>query len=218
MPASSIHGPVEPDHPSADPAIPRPLILASVSPRRQELMREAGYEFTVVAPEIDEESYPFSLLPAELARRLAFEKASAVAAQYPSHRVLGADTVVAFGDRAMGKPVDAEDARRMLTLLSGTTQIVITGVALVCREEGTTVTRVAMSAARMRILLPLEIDAYIASGQWRGKAGAYGIQDPDPFVTRISGSHTNIVGLPMEVVRVMLASAGIRPTRQPGGP
>src|SRR5215208_1356830 len=177
----------------------RRLVLASASPRRQQLLREAGYEFAVFPADIDEDSYP-TLLPIELARHLSFEKAKAVAARFPQDVVLAADTIVAFGDRAMSKPDDAEDARRMLTLLSWTTHIVITGVTAMHKESDVRQTRVAMSAVRMRRLTVAEIDGYIASGLWEGKAGGYGIQDQDPFVTRISGSQTNIVGLPMEVV------------------
>lgn len=194
----------------------RRLVLASASPRRQSLLREAGYEFIVHPAEVNEDDYPASLLPAELAQFLAMAKASAVADRSPDDLVLGADTVVAFGDRSLGKPRDAEDARRMLRLLSGTTQIVITGVALMCRRIDFRQTRVVMSAVRMRRLMPEEIDAYVQGGQWEGKAGGYGIQDNDPFVTRMSGSHTNIVGLPMEAVQEMLEAVGIVPGR--GGP
>jgi septum formation protein len=189
----------------------RRLVLASASPRRQQLLREAGYEFAVFPANIDEDSYP-TLLPIELARHLSFEKAKAVAARFPQDVVLAADTIVAFGDRAMSKPDDAEDARRMLTLLSWTTHIVITGVTVMQKESEVRQTRVAMSAVRMRRLTAAEIDGYIASGLWEGKAGGYGIQDQDPFVTRISGSQTNIVGLPMEVVQKMLAEVNILPS------
>src|SRR5882672_5291343 len=188
----------------------RRLVLASASPRRQQLLREAGYEFAVFPANIDEDSYP-TLMPLELARHLSFEKAKAVAGRFPQDVVLAADTVVAFGDRAMSKPEDLEDARRMLTLLSGTTHIVITGVTVMQKESEVRQTRVAMSAVRMRFLTRAEIDGYIASGDWEGKAGGYGIQDQDPFVTRISGSHTNIVGLPMEVVEKMLSGLNIMP-------
>ena len=188
----------------------RRLVLASASPRRQQLLREAGYEFAVFPANIDEDSYP-TLLPIELARHLSFEKAKAVAARFPHDVVLAADTIVAFGDRAMSKPEDAEDARRMLTLLSWTTHIVITGVTVMQKESEVRQTRVAMSAVRMRRLTQAEIDGYIATGLWEGKAGGYGIQDQDPFVTRISGSQTNIVGLPMEVVQKMLAEVNILP-------
>ncbi len=189
------------------------LILASASPRRQELLREAGYEFLVVPAEIDESRYPATLLPAELARLLAAEKARAIASQFPDDCVLGADTVVAFGDRALGKPSEPDEARRMLGLLAGTTHIVITGVALICRDKQIEQVRCSMSSVRMRALARSEIDAYIAGGQWRGKAGGYGIQDRDPFVTNTAGSHSNIVGLPMEMVIEMLHSSGIQPQR-----
>jgi septum formation protein len=188
----------------------RRLVLASASPRRQQLLREAGYEFAVFPADIDEDSYP-TLLPIELARHLSFEKAKAVSGRFPLDVVLAADTIVAFGDRAMSKPDDAEDARRMLTLLAGTTHIVITGVTVMQKESEVRQTRVAMSAVRMRRLSPAEIDGYIASGLWEGKAGGYGIQDQDPFVTKISGSQTNIVGLPMEVVEKMLGELNILP-------
>ena len=190
----------------------RRLVLASASPRRQELLREAGYEFSVFPANIDEDSY-LTLMPIELARHLSFEKAKAVASRFPHDVILAADTVVAFGDRALSKPEEADDARKMLTLLSGTTHIVITGVTIMQKESEVQQTRAAMSAVRMRALTPAEIDAYIASGQWEGKAGGYGIQDQDPFVTKMSGSHTNIVGLPMELVEKMLAELNIVPAR-----
>lgn len=191
---------------------PPRLVLASASPRRQQLLREAGYEFAVFPADIDEDIFP-NLMPIELARHLSFEKAKAVSGRFAQDVVLAADTVVAFGDRAMSKPEDAEDARRMLALLSGTTHIVITGVTVMQKEGEVRQTRVDMSAVRMRAMSQLEIDGYIASGQWQGKAGGYGIQDQDPFVTKVSGSHTNIVGLPMELVEKMLAELNILPAR-----
>jgi septum formation protein len=188
------------------------LILASASPRRVELLREAGYEFDIHPSNIDEESFPPALMPINLARYLAFEKAKVVAARFPDHVILAADTVVAFGDKPLGKPADVHEARRMLMLLSGTTHIVITGVCVMFRKTEYEQTRSAMSCVRMRRLTPEEIDAYVAGGQWKGKAGGYGIQDNDPFVTRTAGSHTNIVGLPMEVASEMLAGLNVHPT------
>jgi septum formation protein len=196
---------------------PRQFVLASASPRRQELLRNAGYEFVAEPPNIDEEIYPPALMPLDLARYLAFEKAKAVAGRFPDDVVLAADTVVAFGDRPLGKPADAAEAKRMLTLLSGTTHIVITGVCVMCRKTEYEQTRAVMSAVRMRRLTPAEIDAYVAGGEWRSKAGGYGIQDNDPFVTRTAGSHSNIVGLPMEVTAAMLAGLGILPLRRAMG-
>lgn len=192
------------------------LILASASPRRRNLLEEAGYRFEVHPADIDEENYPVNLLPGELALRLAREKAAAVARQYPDAVVLAADTVVAFGDMILGKPRDAEHARQMLTLLAGTTHIVITGVAVRHQDRNFAQETRVMSAVRMRRLSKREIDQYIATGEWQGKAGGYGIQDEDPFVTRMSGSHSNIVGLPMSAARRLLAAAGVVPEgRQP---
>ncbi|HEX2973396.1 MAG TPA: Maf family protein [Tepidisphaeraceae bacterium] len=186
------------------------LILASASPRRQQLLREAGYEFIVQASDVDEAAAP-TLLPVELARHLSLIKAAAVAPQFPDDVVLAADTIVAFGDKTLGKPADAIEARRTLTLLSGTTHVVITGVTLIQQGNGYQRTSHAMSAVHMRRLTLQEIQEYLASGQWVGKAGAYGIQDPDPFVTNMSGSLSNIVGLPMELTQEMLSESGIFP-------
>jgi septum formation protein len=150
-------------------------------------------------------------MPIDLAVHLATTKAQAIASETPDDVVLAADTVVAFGDTPLGKPIDAEHARRMLNLLAGTTHIVITGVAVVQRGEGFFAARRVLSAVHMKPMTPRQIDQYVASGNWRGKAGGYGIQDPDPFVQRVAGCQTNIVGLPMTTTRQMLAAAGIRP-------
>jgi septum formation protein len=226
MSGSTVTGGLSPAPTGASSEQPRSessgrLILASASPRRQELLRGAGYEFVVYPAEINEQVFPPNLPPIELAQHLSIVKARAVAARFPADLVLAADTIVVFGDKPLGKPADADDARRMLTLLSGTTHIVITGVTLACRQSDLEQTRTAMSAVRMRWLSTREIEAYVASNQWQGKAGGYGIQDQDPFVTRIAGSHSNIVGLPMEVTAEMLAGVGIVPEvesrREDGG-
>jgi septum formation protein len=187
------------------------LILASASPRRQSLLREAGYAFVLHAANLDEDRYPPGLTPAQLAEYLAVAKADAVAALYPRDVTIGADTVVALGDQLLGKPTDPADARRMLARLSGTTHQVITGVAVVGPAVRFHRSLAVTSTVRMRALSPAEIDAYVAGGQWEGKAGGYGIQDPDPFVTHLGGSLTNIVGLPMEAAGELLAAAGIVP-------
>jgi septum formation protein len=191
---------------------PKPrLVLASASPRRRELLREAGYEFDVHPADIDEEDHPAGLAPGDLAEWLAARKAEVIGRQFPDAVVLAADTVVAFGEHILGKPLDADDARRMLDLLGGTTHTVVTGVAVVRRSVGFSRATRAVSAVSMRKLTPLEASAYVATNAWQGKAGGYGIQDNDPFVTRITGSHTNIVGLPMEAVEALLREAGLTP-------
>lgn len=192
------------------PSSPR-LILASASPRRQDLLREAGYDFTIDPADINEDDHPPGILPAELAEYLAARKANVVARRHPDDVVLGADTVVAFGDTVLGKPRDAGHAREMLSLLSGTTHVAITGVAVVRAAAHLFFASRTMSAVRMRHLTPDEIDRYVAGGQWQGKAGGYGIQDNDPFVTRTSGCHTNIVGLPVPETKRLLAQVGVTP-------
>jgi septum formation protein len=185
------------------------LVLASGSPRRQELLRDAGYDFIVSPADIDEENHPARLSPADLAAFLARAKAGVVADRYPDAVVLAADTVVALGSESLGKPLDAAEARNMLRRLSGTTHEVITGVAVARRASGLHRDARVMSQVHMRRLSDGEIDAYVASGQWEGKAGGYGIQDQDPFVTRTSGCHSNIVGLPMTTTKQLLRDAGI---------
>jgi septum formation protein len=191
------------------------LILASGSPRRRELLTSAGYDFHVCPADIDEDDYPPTILPADLAERLAVLKAQASAARFPDDVILAADTVVALGDRPLGKPVDAPHATAMLASLAGTTHTVITGVAVLKPSDGYRRSTRVLSSVQMRPLTADEIAGYVATNLWQGKAGGYGIQDEsaDPFVTRMTGSHTNIVGLPMEATAEMLAAIGVVPTR-----
>jgi septum formation protein len=190
---------------------PPRLILASASPRRQSLLRDAGYAIDVDPADINEDDYPQGMLPSAIAVRLAEAKARAVAPRHPGDVILAADTVVAFGDTPLGKPADAADAKRMLQVLSGTTHIVITGVCVMRQTPPFFKSTRVMSAVKMRKMTPSEIERYVESNEWQGKAGGYGIQDKDPFVVRQSGSHTNIVGLPMSVARQLLEEAGVKP-------
>jgi septum formation protein len=190
------------------------FVLASQSPRRQQLLREAGYEFIVDPADVDEEDYPPEVMPADLAVRLARIKAYAVAARRPSELILAADTVVAFGDKILGKPKDILEARYMLRLLSGTTHVVITGVSLVRRSDALAEEKRALSAVQMRELSDEQIEQYSLGGEWADKAGGYGIQDNDPFVKCLAGDYTNIVGLPMKLTQTMLASAGVLPRKK----
>jgi len=195
-----------------------PLVLASSSPRRQALLREAGIAFEVYPPPLVEPPFEQGgLSPRRWAEALSFFKARATAAALrpsrdadgsarpgpPERLILAADTVAALADRALGKARDADDARAMLRELSTHPHQVITGVTLLAggrrliRSETTTVFMKPMSAA--------EIDAYVASGEWVGKAGAYAIQETaDRYVERIEGSLSNVVGLPIELLRGML--------------
>jgi septum formation protein len=191
------------------------LILASASPRRAELLSEAGYVFEIEPADIDESQISASS-PSELAQRLAGTKADAVGSRFPDDVILAADTIVCLGEQVLGKPASADEAREMLQLLSGTTQVVITGLCVIRKSADYQQTIKVMSSVRMDTLTPDQIEKYLASGEWQGKAGGYGIQDEDPFVKRIGGSHTNVVGLPMDTARRMLARAGITPTNGPG--
>jgi septum formation protein len=178
------------------------LILASASPRRQELLRSAGITFEVQPADILEDPLPEE--PAkECAERLAREKALAVAALRPKDLVLGADTVVVVEGQLLGKPVDAADAARMLRMLSGREHEVITGVCLVAGGQwsvASQTTSVTMSAISEK-----EIADYIASGEPMDKAGAYAIQGiASRWIPRIDGDYSNVVGLPVALVWRML--------------
>jgi septum formation protein len=179
------------------------LVLASASPRRAELLKSAGFQFTIVPAAIDERALPDER-PDDHVRRLARGKAVAAAALAPGATILGADTVVVVDDTILGKPHDARDARRMLRLLAGRRHHVFTGVA-VCRL-GVTRDAVEVTAVDVATLSGEEIDWYVASGEPMGKAGAYAIQGlASRFVSRIEGSYSNVVGLPIAVVHRLLA-------------
>ena len=191
------------------------LILASSSPRRIQLLREAKFDPEVVPPAVAELSCDF-LTPGELARFNARLKAAAVAALNPDATVLGADTIVALGSEVFGKPRDLEDAGRMLSKLVGKTHEVITGIALVEANSGRMTLRAVASTVTFRSLSTTEIDAYLKTVNPLDKAGAYAAQESaNIIIDRISGSFTNVVGLPMELVRPLLRSAGIHPFSEP---
>jgi septum formation protein len=188
------------------------LILASSSPRRIQLLREANFDPEVVRPDVAELTCDF-LTPSELARFNARLKAAAVAVRYPDAVVLGADTIVALGSEVFGKPQDFDDARRMLQRLVGRRHEVITGVALIQANAHRVILRAAFSSVRFRALSGTQIDAYLKLVNPLDKAGAYAAQESaSVIIRRISGSFTNVVGLPMEVVRPLLREAGVRPS------
>lgn len=187
------------------------VILASASPRRQELLRQVGIPFTVDPSETDETFRP-EWSASEIAERLAERKAKDVAARHPeADVVLGADTVVILEGVPLAKPEDAADAARMLGLLSGKTHEVVTGYALVAPGGDRTVTGACRSKVRFRALDQAEIARYVASGEPMDKAGAYAIQGlASLFVEGIEGDYFNIVGLPLGQVNLALRQLGWR--------
>jgi septum formation protein len=184
------------------------LILASASPRRAELLRAAGFDFTIVPVEIDERPRDGEPPPAYV-ERLAREKAQAAIGDESSAIVLAADTTVVIDGVLLGKPADAREAAEMLSCLSGRTHEVLTGVA-VAPAKGSMMTSVESTRVRFIRLTPEDIDWYLASGEPFGKAGAYGIQGrASRFIDRIEGSYSNVVGLPISTVwRLLKQCAG----------
>jgi septum formation protein len=182
------------------------FVLASASPRRRELLARAGYRFEVDPSAVDESQFPTDGIDSErYCMELALAKAAEVAARRPDRLVMGADTVVDFDGHIIGKPADADDARRIVRMLFSAPHKVITGLALVWRDRGIERVRGAVTVVIPRALTDAQVEAHIRSGDWEGKAGAYGIQEcGDAFVERIEGSFTNVMGLPMEMVEEML--------------
>lgn len=189
------------------------LILASSSPRRRELLEGLGYRVEMVAPPIKEPTaVDRDLPPAQLAQAISYFKAKSVGMSIDSGFILAGDTIAALGRRVFGKPTDRDDAARILMALSGTTHQVITGVTLVDAVTGERAIRHETTSVSLRRLSKDQLEAYLESNAWVGKAGAFGIQDrDDPFVKRIDGSYTNVVGFPMELIDAMLREWGISP-------
>jgi septum formation protein len=178
------------------------LVLASASPRRQELLRSAGIAFEVQPADIPEDPLPGEGAK-ECAERLAREKALAVARQRPHDCVLGADTVVAVDGQILGKPSDGADAARMLRMLSGRVHLVITGVCIVASGQCSVASET--TSVTMSEISEKEIADYVASGEPMDKAGAYAIQGiASRWIPRIEGDYSNVVGLPVALVWRML--------------
>jgi len=183
------------------------LVLASASPRRRELLTQAGFAFEVRPAHIPEDPLPDED-PIAYVVRLAREKAQAVFNEVndSSATVLGADTTVTLDSQILGKPEDAADAARMLRLLSGRTHRVITGIAVVTSESAEVAAEV--TGVRFLALSDEEIDAYVATGEPMDKAGAYAIQGRAArWIPRIEGCYFNVVGLPLSLVSTMLEFA-----------
>lgn len=186
------------------------LILASASPRRRELMAQAGLSFTVQVSEADETVTERK--PDKIVEELALRKAMAVAESVTEGTVIGADTIVAMDGRILGKPGTKEQAAKMLRLLSGKTHQVYTGVALLSKKDGREIRRVFSERTDVTFY-PVgedEIDRYVATGEPMDKAGAYGIQGRAAiFVRGIHGDYNNVVGLPVARLYQELKSLGL---------
>jgi septum formation protein len=190
------------------PPAPSTLVLASASPRRLDLLRQIGIEPSAIAPADLDESPLRDELPSQHAARLAAEKASSVALRHAGSFVLAADTVVACGRRILPKAESEAEARACLKLLSGRRHRVYGGVALVL-PDGRQTSRVVQTAVTFKVLSREETESYIASGEWKGKAGGYAIQGRAAALVRwIGGSYSNVVGLPLFEVAGMLHGAG----------
>ncbi len=187
-----------------------PIVLASASPRRSELLGEAGVPFEVVPADIDELARPGEA-PGEMAERLAREKALAVADRLradPGRIVLAADTIVVLGEEVLGKPRDPAHAVELLSKIVGRTHEVMTGVALARTGGDTASTLHVVSRVRMRPAERPEIEAYVATGEPLDKAGAYAVQgDGRRFVEAVEGSETNVIGLPMDETLALIEAA-----------
>lgn len=194
---------------------PDRLVLASASPRRLELLAQVGIAPHSVSPTDIDETPRTRELPGALAKRLAAEKAATAMATHGSEWILAADTVVGVGRRILGKPADAAEARRFLELLSGRRHRVYGGVS-VAVPGGRIATRLVTTVVSFKRLERLEIDAYLSSGEWDGKAGGYAIQGrAGAFVTGINGSYFNVVGLPLYETMSLLRGSGFRVPFQP---
>lgn len=180
------------------------FILASASPRRRLLLTEAGYRFEVDPSAIDEPPPAPGTPVADYVALLAWKKARAVALRRKHGLILAADTACAVAGEILNKPADRDDAERMIRLQEGRDTEVVTGICLYRADRGEWVGAVESSVVRFRPLSDEERDGYLDSGRWEGKAGAYGVQDDDPWIAIPSGSWSNVVGLPMERLGALL--------------
>ncbi|MHC4173346.1 MAG: Maf family protein [Planctomycetota bacterium] len=195
---------------------PVSVILASASPRRRQLLTEAGYKFRVVQPDVDESAFPAEGLGAcEYAERLALAKAKNVAEKHLDCLVIGADTVADFKGRIIGKPADAKEAEQITKKLFSGPHKVITAVAIIRLSNGTELSESESTTVYPKKLNAEQIREHIKSKSWQGKAGAYAIKEKgDEFIERIDGSLTNVMGLPMELLESLLTELNISVERK----
>jgi septum formation protein len=180
-----------------------PLLLASTSPQRRAILEQLGLPFEVVAPRYDEQD-DRALPPAELVREHAAGKARSVAGEAAGRPVLGVDTAVVVDGHVLGKPAGEREAATMLGLLSGRTHVVVSGLCLL--GPGWVAVEHEETLVSFRPLVPREVDAYVATGEWRGRAGGYAIQSRGgALVDRVDGDYLNVVGLPAALLVSLLA-------------
>ena len=191
------------------PGSPLELILASASPRRRELLAQLAIPFTVIPANIDESAWP-NEVPRAYTMRVAHAKAQHVAQQFPTAVVLGADSVVVLDQQILGKPRDVEEARHMLTRLSGREHTVLTGVAVLHAAQQFVGLDAVSTLVRFRPLSASVIEHYLTTGEPMDKAGAYAIQGAAAaFVASWDGCYTNVVGLPLRRTAALLQAAGL---------
>ena len=185
-----------------------PILLASASPRRRDLLAAAGISFEVDPPTVDETRGPTEAAEAYV-ERMAREKATAVAVRHSTRVVLAADTIVVVGERVFGKPTDPADAAAMLRALSGRAHVVMTAVAVA--RDGVVRVAVDRTTVRMRRITEDEIGAYVSTGEPLDKAGAYAIQGgAEAFIEQIDGALDTVIGLPVDRVRTLLQEMGVK--------
>ena len=183
------------------------IILASGSPRRKELLSYIVNEFTIIPSNLEEIAYG---TPRQQTLQLAKDKAMDIAKSHPDAVVIGADTLVAIGDKVLGKPKDKQDAASMLSSLSGKTHEVYTGVAVIC--GGNVLTECVVTEVTFDVMTDEEVSSYIETGEPMDKAGAYGIQGlSGKFISGISGDYFNVMGLPQNTLYKMLKSIDMLP-------
>jgi septum formation protein len=188
---------------------PFPIILASQSPRRRQLLSDAGFIFDVLPPDDGAEDHQQpGETPDHYVCRLAVQKARNVAAKLDSGRIIACDTVVICKNRVLEKPIDRDDARQMLQFSRGQIQFVLSGLCLLTKrtpkDHGTYLVETSTTTLSMQAITDLEIEDYLDSGNWQGKAGGFGYQDRNDWISIIEGSESNVVGLPMELLKQLL--------------
>ena len=193
------------------------LILASQSPRRKYLLNQAGLQFKVIPSQVDESTVPMTS-PESYVKLLAEQKAQDIARKYPDNYVIGADTIVLMDGTILGKPKSRDEARQMLTRLSGKTHQVLTGFAVYCTAGSYSYSDTVKTDVRFKNLAPEEIEWYIHTPEPFDKAGAYAIQGLGTILVKsINGSYTNVVGLPVCEVIELLLEQGIIGLNGPSG-